>query len=50
MRVNLIGFSNFTAIQCDIKSIEILYLNYKANIRAKYNNINGILNGEWVIP
>ncbi len=47
---NLIGFSNFTAIQCDIKSIEILYLNHKANIRAKYNNINGILNGEWVIP
>ena len=47
---NLIGFSKFTAIQCDIKSIEILYLNHKANIRAKYNNINGILNGEWVIP
>jgi len=47
---SLIGFNNFTAIQCDIKSIEILYLNHKANIRAKYNNSNGILNGEWVIP
>ena len=47
---NLIGFDNFTAIQCHIKTIEVLYLSHIAHIRAKYNNINGILKGEWIIP
>ena len=47
---NLIGFNNFTAIQCDIKTIEVLYLNHISNIRAKYNNVNGSLKGEWIIP
>ena len=47
---NLIGFDNFTAIKCDINSIEILYLNSITHIRAKYYNNNGHLNGEWIIP
>jgi len=47
---NLIGFDNFAAIQCDIKTIEVLYLSHINHIRAKYNNINGILKGEWIIP
>ena len=47
---NLIGFDNFTAIKCDINSIEILYLSSITHIRAKYYNNNGHLNGEWIIP
>jgi len=47
---NLVGFDNFAAIQCDIKTIEVLYLSHINHIRAKYNNINGILKGEWIIP
>jgi len=47
---NLIGFDNFVAIQCDIKSLEILYLSSLGHIRAKYYNNNGSLLGEWIIP
>ena len=47
---NLVGFDNFTAVECGIKSLEILYLSHKAHIRAKYLNTDGILNGEWIIP
>ena len=47
---NLVGFDNFTAVKCDIKSLEILYLSHQAHIRAKYLNTEGILNGEWIIP
>ena len=47
---NLVGFDNFAAIQCNIKSMEILYLSYTGHIRAKYNNDNGILKGEWLVP
>ena len=47
---NLIGFDNFAAIQCDIKTIEVLYLSHINHIRAKYTNIDGILKGEWIIP
>ena len=47
---NLVGFDNFAAVQCNIKSMEILYLSYTGHIRAKYNNDNGILKGEWLVP
>tara|TARA_Y100000591_G_scaffold299496_1_gene292229 strand:- start:728 stop:1336 length:609 start_codon:yes stop_codon:yes gene_type:complete len=47
---NLIGFDNFAAIQCDIKTIEVLYLSHINHIRAKYTKIDGILKGEWIIP
>ena len=47
---NLIGFDNFAAIQCDIKTIEVLYLSHINHIRAKYTNIDGMLKGEWIIP
>lgn len=47
---NLVGFDNFAAVQCNIKSMEILYLSHTGHIRAKYNNINGILKGEWLVP
>ena len=47
---NLIGFDNFVAIKCDIKSLEILYLSSLGHIRAKYYNNNGSLLGEWIIP
>ena len=47
---NLIGFDNFAAIQCDIKTIEVLYLSHINHIRAKYTKIGGILKGEWIIP
>jgi pyridoxamine 5'-phosphate oxidase len=47
---NLVGFDNFAAIQCNIKSMEILYLSHTGHIRAKYNNDNGILKGEWLVP
>ena len=47
---NLVGFDNFAAIQCNIKSMEILYLSHTSHIRAKYNNDNGILKGEWLVP
>ena len=33
---NLVGFDNFAAIQCNIKSMEILYLSHTGHIRAKY--------------
>ena len=47
---NLVGFDNFAAVQCNIKSMEILYLSHTSHIRAKYNNDNGILKGEWLVP
>ena len=47
---NLVGFDNFVAIQCNIKSLEILYLSHTGHIRAKYNNDNGTLKGEWLVP
>ena len=47
---NLVGFDNFAAVQCNIKSMEILYLSHTGHIRAKYNNVNGILKGEWLVP
>ena len=47
---NLVGFDNFAAIQCNIKSMEILYLSHTGHIRAKYSNDNGILKGEWLVP
>ena len=47
---NLVGFDNFVAVQCNIKSMEILYLSHTSHIRAKYNNDNGILKGEWLVP
>lgn len=47
---NLVGFDNFAAVQCNIKSMEILYLSHTGHIRAKYNNDNGILKGEWLVP
>mgnify|MGYP001401037637 FL=1 len=47
---NLIGFDNFAAIQCNIKTIEVLYLSHINHIRAKYTKIDGILKGEWIIP
>ena len=47
---NLIGFDNFAAIQCDIKTIEVLYLSHINHIRAKYTNIDAILKGLWIIP
>ncbi len=47
---NLIGYDNFVAIQCDIKSLEILYLGHAGHIRARYINSNGSLNGEWIVP
>jgi len=47
---NLVGFDNFVAIQCNIKSMEILYLSHTGHIRAKYSNDNGILKGEWLVP
>ncbi len=47
---NLIGFDNFAAIQCDIKTIEVLYLSHINHIRAKYTKIDGILKGERIIP
>jgi len=27
-----------------------LYLSHTGHIRAKYNNVNGILKGEWLVP
>ena len=47
---NLVGFDNFAAVQCNIKSMEILYLSHTGHIRAKYNNDSGILKGEWLVP
>ena len=47
---NLVGFDNFAAIQCNVKSMEILYLSHTGHIRAKYNNDSGILKGEWLVP
>ena len=47
---NLVGFDNFVAVQCNIKSMEILYLSHTGHIRAKYINDNGILKGEWLVP
>ena len=47
---NLVGFDNFAAVQCNIKSMEILYLSHTGHIRAKYSNDNGILKGEWLVP
>ena len=47
---NLVGFDNFAAVQCNIKSMEILYLSHTGHIRAKYNNDKGILKGEWLVP
>ena len=47
---NLIGYDNFVAIRCDIKSLEILYLGHAGHIRARYINSNGSLNGEWIVP
>jgi len=47
---NLVGFDNFVAVQCNIKSMEILYLSHTGHIRAKYNNDSGILKGEWLVP
>ena len=47
---NLIGFDNFVAVECNIKSLEILYLSHVTHIRAKYKNNNGVLKGEWIVP
>ena len=47
---NLIGFDNFVAIECNIRSLEILYLSHVTHIRAKYKNNNGVLKGEWIVP
>ena len=47
---NLVGFDNFLAVQCNIKSMEILYLSHTGHIRAMYNYDNGILKGEWLVP
>ena len=44
------GFDNFSAILCDINSIEILYLHHAGHLRANYKNNNGKLDGKWIVP
>ena len=44
------GFDNFSAILCDISSIEILYLHHAGHLRANYKNNNGKLDGKWIVP
>jgi len=44
------GFDNFSAILCDINSIEILYLHHAGHLRANYKNNNGKLVGKWIVP
>ena len=44
------GFENFSAILCEIDSIEILYLHHAGHLRASYENDNGKLNGKWIVP
>ena len=47
---NLVGFNNFVAVNCNIRSLEILYLSHLGHIRAKYKKNNGVLKGEWLVP
>ncbi len=42
------GYKNFTVIQCNIKSIEWLYLAAKGHRRARFDLENGI--NSWLVP
>ena len=45
-----IGKVNFAVIETKISSIDWLYLKSSGHIRAKYNLVNEIMQGKWLVP